>query len=34
MKTMRPESEAPVPTGWFGDLHDDIRSSPPPTVVD
>ena len=26
MKTMRPESEAPVPTGWFGDLHDDIRS--------
>lgn len=26
MKTMRPESEAPVPAGWFGDLHDDIRS--------
>lgn len=26
MKTTRPESEAPVPTGWFGDLHDDIRS--------
>ena len=26
MKTTRPESEAPVPAGWFGDLHDDIRS--------